>query len=108
MTTFKMTKLLKTATITALITGFANSAGALDFTNPVHAEIAGIELFAPLDWLTTLKICNWVVSLDGGIVERSSIHGRLRVGLGYRAEKEYRKERKKAQRLQQLACISIG
>ena len=45
MTTLKMTKLLKTAAITALITGFANSASALEITNPLIAPGAAIELF---------------------------------------------------------------
>lgn len=40
-----MTKLLKTAAIAALITGFANSASALEVTNPLTAPGAAVELF---------------------------------------------------------------
>jgi len=45
MTTLKMTKLLKTTAITALITGFANGASALDIGNQLDAHTAVIELF---------------------------------------------------------------
>lgn len=45
MTTLKMTKLLKTAAIAALITGFANGAAALDVGNQLDAHTAAIELF---------------------------------------------------------------
>jgi len=74
MTNFKMTKLFKTAAIAALITGFANSASALEITNPIYAPGAAIELFdepvlsqavikqPPLD--STAKIA--VARLDGG------------------------------------------
>ena len=40
-----MTKLLKTAAITALITGFANGAAALEVTQPVDVTPAAIKLF---------------------------------------------------------------
>jgi len=39
-----MTKLLKTAAIAALITGFANSASALEVTNPMEVPGVGIEM----------------------------------------------------------------
>lgn len=45
MRNFKMTKLFKTAAIAALITGFANSASALEIMNPLDAPGAAIELF---------------------------------------------------------------
>jgi len=45
MRNFKMTKLFKTAAIAALITGFANSATALEIMNPLDAPGAAIELF---------------------------------------------------------------
>lgn len=40
-----MTKLLKTAAIAALITGFANGASALEITNPLEAPGAAVKLF---------------------------------------------------------------
>jgi len=74
MRNLKMTKLLKTAAITALITGFANSAAALELTQPAYVTSAAIELFeAPLVADTkvkrpafekTAKIA--VARLDGG------------------------------------------
>lgn len=45
MTTLKINKLLKTAAIAALITGFANGAAALDIDTPLDAHTATIELF---------------------------------------------------------------
>ena len=45
MRNFKMSKLFKTAAIAALITGFANSASALEIMNPLDAPGAAIELF---------------------------------------------------------------
>ena len=45
MTTLTLTKFLKTATIAALITGFANNASALETMNPLYAPGASIELF---------------------------------------------------------------
>ncbi|MEP3890487.1 MAG: hypothetical protein ABJN69_08455 [Hellea sp.] len=45
MTELKMTKLLKTATIAALITGFANGASALEIMNPLTAPGAAVGLF---------------------------------------------------------------
>ena len=45
MTELKMTKLLKTAAIAALITGFSNSASALEITNPLTVPGAAVELF---------------------------------------------------------------
>lgn len=45
MTDLKMTKLLKTATIAALITGFANGAAALEVTDPLSTPGAAITLF---------------------------------------------------------------
>ena len=45
MTTLKVTKLLKTAAITALITGFANGAAALDIGNQLDAHSSVMELF---------------------------------------------------------------
>ncbi|WP_418152106.1 hypothetical protein AB8615_07910 [Litorimonas sp. RW-G-Af-16] len=39
-----MTKLLKTAAIAALITGFANTASALEITNPLDVPGIGYEL----------------------------------------------------------------
>ena len=45
MTTLNITKILKTATIAALITGFANGAAALEIINPLEAPGVAIELF---------------------------------------------------------------
>lgn len=45
MTTLKITKLFKSAAIAALITGFANSASALEITNPLYTPGAAVELF---------------------------------------------------------------
>ena len=69
-----MTKLLKTAAITALITGFANSAAALDIGDQLNAHTPVIELFdAPV--LTEVKVQSptlektakiAVARLDGG------------------------------------------
>ena len=74
MTTLKMTKLLKTAAITALITGFANGAAALDIGDQLNAHTPVVELFdapvltsakAPSPALEkTAKIA--VARLDGG------------------------------------------
>ena len=74
MTELKMTKLLKTAAIAALITGFSNSASALEIMNPLTAPGAAVELFdgpvlgetaAPLPALDkSAKI--GVARLDGG------------------------------------------
>jgi len=69
-----MTKLLKTAAIAALLTGFANSATALEIINPLEAPGAAIELFdSPV--LAEVKIAKpalditakiGVARLDGG------------------------------------------
>ena len=69
-----LTKLLKTAAITALITGFANSAAALDIGDQLNAHSSALELFdgpiladAKLETPaleTTAKIA--VARLDGG------------------------------------------
>ncbi len=40
-----MTKLLKTAAIAAILTGFANTASALEVINPLEAPGAAVELF---------------------------------------------------------------
>lgn len=44
-TTLKMTTIFKTAAVAALITGFANSASALEVMNPLTAPGAAVELF---------------------------------------------------------------
>lgn len=69
-----MTKLLKTAAITALITGFANSATALDIGDQLNAHTPVVELFdaaaltevkiQPPALKKTAKIA--VARLDGG------------------------------------------
>ncbi len=69
-----MTTLLKTAAITALITGFANGAFALDVTQPNEVTSAAVELFETAELTetniqspaleTTAKIA--VARLDGG------------------------------------------
>jgi len=74
MTTLKTTTFFKTAAIVALITGFANSASALEITNPLNVPGAAIELLdgpvlaetpPPLPVLeTSAKI--GVARLDGG------------------------------------------
>ena len=56
MTTLKINKLLKTAAIAALITGFANGAAALDIDTPLDAHTATIELFdVPVSTEETLQ-----------------------------------------------------
>ena len=74
MTTLKMTKLFKSAAIAALITGFVNSAAALELTQTAERTPASIELFeAPIaadthiefpTLETSAKIA--VARLDGG------------------------------------------
>ena len=74
MTTLKMTKLLKTAAITALITGFANGAAALDITAPYDTPDSTVELFeAPIFSERTIEVPALeqdakiaVARLDGG------------------------------------------
>jgi len=74
MTTLKMTKLLKTAAVTALITGFANGAAALDIGNQLDAHTSTIELFdSPILAETTVQLPALeknakitVARLDGG------------------------------------------
>lgn len=69
-----MTKLLKTAAIAALITGFANGAAALEIINPLEAPGAAIALFdGPVmaETITTLPALEasakiGVARLDGG------------------------------------------
>jgi len=57
MTTLNKTKLLKVAAITALITGFANNAAALEITAPLEDQSASIELFeAPIFSERTVKL----------------------------------------------------
>ena len=56
MTTLKMTKLLKTAALAAIITGFANGASALDIGDQLNAHSSAIELFdTPVLTEATLK-----------------------------------------------------
>jgi len=69
-----MTKLLKTAAIAALLTGFANTASALEVLNPLEMPGMAIELFdgqVPVDPkikmpVLTVKAKIGIARLDGG------------------------------------------
>ena len=69
-----MTKLLKTAAIAAILTGFANTASALEVINPLEAPGAAVELFdGPVMAETKIKMPALernakigVARLDGG------------------------------------------